>query len=216
MVMADRAGILESIERDCQNLKNLEVCYMHGDTTDRESLESLGLQNYEHVILMSYTDRMSVQQADAQTLISLLHLRDIAQCQGLKYSVLSELLDARNRRLAAVLQADDFIASDRLTSLILTQVAENRLLNAVYDDLFDPNSAEVYLRPAERYMQTGRTVNFATVVAAACRQHEVAIGYRLASAVNEPDGSAGVKLNPLKSAEVMFKAGDQIIVLANG
>jgi hypothetical protein len=48
------------------------------------------------------------------TLITLLHLRDIGQQSGKTFSIVSEMLDARNRQLAEVTQADDFIISDRL------------------------------------------------------------------------------------------------------
>ena len=48
------------------------------------------------------------------------------------------MLDLRNRELAEVTQADDFIVSDQLISLMLAQVAENKHLNAVFADLFDP------------------------------------------------------------------------------
>ena len=44
--------------------------------------------------------------------------------------------DVRNRQLAEVTRADDFIVSDSLVSLLLSQIAENRDLNAVFGDLF--------------------------------------------------------------------------------
>ena len=47
------------------------------------------------------------------------------------------MLDLRNRALAEVTRADDFIVSDRLVSLLMAQVAENPQLNAVFADLFD-------------------------------------------------------------------------------
>ena len=36
------------------------------------------------------------------------------------------MLDVRNRELAEVTQADDFIVSDKLVSLMLAQVSENK------------------------------------------------------------------------------------------
>ena len=66
------------------------------------------------------------------------------------------MLDLRNRALAEVTRADDFIVSDRMTSLLLSQVAENKHLKAVFDDLFDPEGSEIYLRPASEYVAAGR------------------------------------------------------------
>ena len=42
------------------------------------------------------------------------------------FSIVSEMLDLRNRALAEVARADDFIVSDRLISLLMAQVAETK------------------------------------------------------------------------------------------
>ncbi len=57
------------------------------------------------------------------------------------------MLDDRNRELAEVTQADDFIVSDKLISLMLSQVSENKQLTEVFDQLFSSDGAEIYLRP---------------------------------------------------------------------
>ena len=120
----------------------------------------------------------------------------------------------RNRALAEVTRADDFIVSDRLISLLLTQVSENKALSAVFADLFDAEGSEIYLQPAADYVATGRAVDFYTVVEAARRRGEVAIGYRLRAQANDPLHDYGVVVNPRKSEEVTFGAGDRIIVVA--
>ena len=61
---------------------------------------------------------MGIQEADAKTLICLLHLRDISNKTGKSLSIVSEMLDNKNRVLAEVTKADDYIVSDRLISLI--------------------------------------------------------------------------------------------------
>jgi hypothetical protein len=116
--------------------------------------------------------------------------------------------------LAEITQADDFIVSDALVSLMLAQVAENKQLNAVFADLFDPEGSEVYLKPAGDYVQLGVPVNFYTVVEAARRRNEVAIGYREKAKSNRADQQYGVTLNPSKSRLITFDAKDSIVVLA--
>ena len=44
---------------------------------------------------------------------------------NVRINVVSEMLDERNRKLAEVCQIDDFIVSDHLVSLMMTQVSEN-------------------------------------------------------------------------------------------
>jgi hypothetical protein len=125
-------------------------------------------------------------------------------------------MDVRNRKLAAVTRADDFIVSDRLVSLLMAQVAENRDINSVFTDLFNQAGSEVYLRPAGNYISLSKPVNFYTVTEAARRRGEVAIGYRLASDSRDADKSFGVVLNPAKAVESQFSPADRIIVLAEG
>jgi len=195
-------------------LKHLTVSFQEDDTTDRHTLEGLSLQTFDHIIVISYSDELEVQEADALTLMSLLQLRDIAQRNGYDLSIVSEMLDLRNRELAEITQADDFIVSDALVSLMLAQVAENKRLNAVFGDLFDPEGSEVYLKPAADYVQLGLPVNFYTVVEAARQRNEVAIGYREKAKSNRADQQYGVTLNPPKSRQITFDAKDRIVVLA--
>jgi ion channel POLLUX/CASTOR len=140
----------------------------------------------------------------------LLPLRDIEAKRGETYSIVSEMLDVRNRQLAEVAQPDDFIVSDRLVSLLLAQISENADLAAVYSDLFDPEGAEIYLKPAEDYVVTGKPVKFATVVESARRRGEVAIGY-LSSKGSAKDR---VHVNPKKGSQATFAEGDKVIVIA--
>lgn len=164
--------------------------------------------------MLSYTDTLEPQQADARTLVTLLHLRDIGSKCNQPFSIVSEMLDSRNRDLAEVTQADDFIVSDKLISLLLAQVAENKELAQVFQDLFDPEGSEIYLKPAESYVQPGMPFTFYTIVEAARQRGEIAIGYRLLADIHNPARAYGVKVNPKKSDRVTFAAGDQVIVLS--
>ncbi len=104
---------------------------------DRRLLDGLDAPSFNHIIVLSYSDKLEEQEADSQTLITLLHLRDIAERTGQNLSIVSEMLDIRNRDLAEVTKADDFIVSDKLIGLMLAQISENKELTAVFDDLFD-------------------------------------------------------------------------------
>jgi ABC-type transporter Mla MlaB component len=196
------------------DLKHQTVRFQRGDTTHRRTLDNLQVSGFDHIILLCYSDTLDVQRADARTLVTLLHLRDLADRAGRSFAIVSEMLDLRNRALAEVAKVDDFIVSERLISLMLAQVAENKSLNAVFADLFDPEGAEVYLKPAGHYVALGQPVNFYTVVEAARRRGECALGYRLAVHAQEADKSYGVTLNPDKSRAVSFGPLDKVVVLA--
>lgn len=196
-------------------LQNQLLHFVTADTTKRKVLEGLDLAAYRHIIVMSYADVLETQLADARTLVTLLHLRDMADRNGHRFSIVSEMLDVRNRNLAEITQADDFIVSDRMISLMMAQVATNKALNTVFADLFDADGAEVYLKPIGDYVQTGVALDFYTVIESASRRSETAIGYRLDVNNNMPELQYGVVINPNKADSITFDAKDMIIVLAN-
>jgi len=196
-----------------QGLRHLTVSHQTGDITERTVLEALNIQNYDHVIILSDSSVGNVQKADALTLVTLLHLRSIAERCGHKFSVVTEMMDVRNRRLAEVTRADDFIVSDMLTGLMLAQVSENEHLMDVFNDLFDAEAASIYLKPAAHYVTPGEPVNFYTVVESASRCGETAIGYHLHTFANDSTKLYGVVINPHKAASITFNEGDRVIVL---
>ncbi|HVG07017.1 MAG TPA: potassium transporter TrkA [Thermoanaerobaculia bacterium] len=214
MLVADVPGIAGIVEQECGDLVHQKMICREADTKDRRILDSLGVAAFDQVILLCYSDQLDVQEADARTLITLLHLRDMAERGGHDFRIVSEMLDVRNRELAEVTQADDFIVSNKLTSLMLSQVSENKELNAVFADVFDPEGSEIYLKPARNYVELGVEVSFYTVVEAARRRGEVAIGYRQMAFAKDAGKSYGVAVNPKKSARLAFTGEDQVIVLA--
>ncbi len=199
-------------------LRHMAVSFRAGDTTNRQTLESLSVNEYNHIIVLSTGEKDDTpsdpQEADARTLITLLHLRDMSDKSGQPLSIVSEMLDIKNRQLAQVTRADDFVVSDNLLSLMLSQISENAELALVFQDLFDPEGSEIYLKPAEEYVQTGIPLNFYTVVEAARRRNQVAIGYRVQAEAYAADKSYGVRINPKKSLQTTYAKGDRIIVLA--
>lgn len=214
LVVADHAGGEEEIRRECPDLRNIALSFRAADTTDRTVLDSLGAEGFQHIILLCDSDSCEPREADARTLVTLLHLRDMAEKLGRDFPIVSEMMDARDRVLAEATQADDFIVSTNLASLLLTQVSENKYLNAVFADLFDPEGSEIYMKDAGDYVRTGVPVNFYTVIEAARRKGETAIGYRLLRDAHDAGKAYGVAVNPGKSAQVTFAAGDRLIVLA--
>ncbi len=213
-IFAD-VGVPSTVEEQLPaTLANLSVRIQIGNTTDRRLLDALGIERYEQVILMCY-DGIPPQQADSRTMVTLLHLRDIATRHGHSFSIVSEMLDVRNRRLAEITRPDDFIVSDQLVSLVLTQLAEVHELNAIFGELFDAQGMEIYIKPAEEYVKPGVPLAFATVVEAAQRRRETAIGYRRRLQSSEPGQQRGVVLNPRKADVITFAAGDRVIVIAD-
>ena len=193
----------------------MAVDFRQADSTSRAVLESLDVTGFDHVLVVADGHVADAQAADARTLVTLLHLRDIADSAGKRLNIVSEMRDDRNRELAEVTRADDFIVSDRLVGLLLAQVSENPGLADVFDVLFSSHGCEVYLRPAGLYLKPGVETDFHTVVAAAAARGETAIGFRLGSQARSRSHGYGIRLNPHKPDRLVLGEGDAVIVLAD-
>ena len=216
-IVTDRFDLTSELKNINDQFDRLKIEFQNKSILDRNDLESLKLQKCDHVIILSNDDKtMTIQQIDSNTLFTLLHVRSIAEKHQAKFSIVTEILDSRNSRLAEVAKADDFIVSDRLISLMMAQIVSDRRRNAVYEDLFNPQGSEIYLKPISNYVKTGMAVNFYTVLESAARVGETAIGFRLASLSEDAKRAYGVVLNPAKRADIVFTEQDKIIVLAEG
>jgi voltage-gated potassium channel Kch len=192
------------------------LTFRRGDATSRALLDELDVASFDHIIVLAYRDTLDYQRADGKTLVTLLQLRDIEDRTGGDLNIVSEMLDDRNRELAEVTNADDFIVSDKLISLLLSQISESEQITQVFDELFAANGSEIYLNPAELYVAPGASVDFYTVLEAAKRRGETAIGYRTIADERDSSKAYGVVVNPKKPEAITFAAGDKVIVLAEG
>jgi voltage-gated potassium channel Kch len=208
--------VTEFGDTDFPDPANLRADVRRASTTDRATLESLNVASFDRILVLCYSDDLEPQRADARTLVTLLHLRDMLAAipHAERPAIVSEMLDDRNRELAQVTEVDDVIVSDKILSLVLAQLSENARLHAVFSDLLDAEGSEVYLRPVEEYVRLGGELSFATFVAAAARRGETAIGYRVAQAAQDPGLRYGVLVNPVKAELFGAAPGDRLIVLA--
>ncbi len=207
-IISDRPDADQAVAQFAPRLRQLAVRVKEGDTRDRGVLESLDVAAYSNIVVLA-DDQLDPLAADSRVLVTLLHLRDMLARRGRNVQIVSEMRDERDRALAQLTRADDFVVSEQLVSLLMTQVSENRHLRSVFADLFDADGAEIYIRPASYYVRLHPELTFATIVESARRRGEVAIGYRVA----EPGDGPGVVLNPPKNQPM--PPIDRVIVLAD-
>lgn len=214
VVEGSEVVVVTEAEQTFENpLSHVKVHLQAGDTTDRHVLEAICPETFDQIMVLRDTE-MGVQEADAKTLIVLLHLREIANKHQQNFAIVSEMGDIRNQRLAETTQVDDFIISDRMVSLVLAQLSENKGLARVFEELFNPEGVEMYLKPITDYVRTETSMPYATLVEAALARGEVLIGYKVSAEALNSAASFGIRVNPAKSAQVRFQTGDKAIVLA--
>jgi ion channel POLLUX/CASTOR len=196
-----------------QSCRNQTLTYHEGDPSDRDLLDRIAPQTFDHIIVLC-SDSLPAEQADAQTLLTLVQLRDIADQQDQDFAIVTEILDARNQALAQVMRPDDFVISEQIISRMLAQITEQKMLNPIFQTLFSPEGSEIYLKPIVRYVATDYPINFYTVVEAARLRGESAIGYRRQADAHNLAKAYGIVLNPKKSEPIQFSNQDWVIVLA--
>jgi len=207
-------GLNMITEKLKKELKNHSLDFNYGNICDRETLENLNVPSYDHIILLSYSDVMEPQKADARTLVTLLHLRDMSEKSGKEFDIVSEMMDVKNKELANATKVDDFIVSDHLISLILSQLSENRELKDVFTDILNAEGSEIYFKPMSDYVNTQKEINFYTLIESAAKKNEVAIGYKEQRYSSVAEKYYGVVVNPIKSKKMNFEQNDKLIVLA--
>jgi voltage-gated potassium channel Kch len=202
----------EAVADGKKDLGHLGISFHHGDITERKLLDELDVTSFDHILVLSESAGRSVDVADARTMVTLFHLRDLNRLAGKNTSITSEMLDLSNRELAQAAEADDFIVSNMLVALMVSQLSENRHLVQVFDELFTYGGHDIRIKPAAHYVKTGVETDFYTVMDVAAKRGEIAIGYRLGGQAQTPPGF-GVVVNPTKHKRLAFSADDQIVVL---
>jgi len=204
----------EEVNELRSNLQNCTLDFQLNDTTNRKVIEKLNITSFDSVQILCYKEEMDIQDADAATLITLLHIRKILDDESKDIKVVSQMLDAKNRALASITKADDFIVSDKLISLLMSQVSENKFLMKVFESLFESEGSEIYLKPVTEYVSHDGPVDFYTIIESARRKGHSAFGYRLEHLAEDSSAAFGIQVNPNKSTKIQFNANDKIIVLA--
>lgn len=194
---------------------NLAVKFVAGDPTQRKVLTGLNLASFDHIIVLADRD-LSPEESDALTLVTLLQLRSISKEIGKSFNIVSEMLNDRNRQLAESTEADDFIVSDQLIGLMMSQISENKNLAEVFSYLFSAAGSEISLQPASWYVKLGESMDVHTLIEAAAKRGETVLGYRKKDLESSETNDYGIALNPPKSQRFELVDGDMVIVLAEG
>lgn len=198
-------------------LKTVDVQCIDADPLVAESLEILKPFDYDNVIILPQVPGggNDAERIDAETLIVLLHLRKLAPKES-KTKIITEVVDSENQELISRAGVDDFIISNRMVSMLLAQISEQPKIQAVYEELFQEEGSEIYLKSADLYFESLPIERpFGDLMAAAlARDGEICLGYKLGAHDHDPEQNYGVHLIPPKNELVSLRPGDALVVVA--
>jgi hypothetical protein len=185
-----------------------------GSPISRRDVENVLQQGpYDHVLLLSEKDTFPLDEADARTMLALLHVRDHIAKGGATGNIVAELVDPHYVDLTAPSDNSDFIVSERLIGLLIAQLSESPDLAPVFKELFDAAGMVIDLHPIERYVPAGQTT-FRSIIEAARDWGITPIGVRAVSlAVSSDSLGQGIRLNPSKDEPLLLAPGDAIVVV---
>ena len=124
-------------------------------------------------------------------------------------------MDSANQSLVSQAGVRDFIISDRLISMMLAQMSEEPDIKRVYDDLFEEDGSEIYLKPMSHYQANlPQELSFADCMGLAQKRGEVCIGVKENKLESDAEQNSGVTLIPVKSERFTLGAEDCLVVLA--
>ncbi len=196
-------------------LKNVSLQHVVGAFTSRALMEELQPQKYPTVMVLGDSiDSNSAEDADTRAIIALLLLRDARRRHGVpRQEVCSEILDPKNRELAATTEINDIVISNEMVSMVLAQITYEPRVRAVLEDLFQSDGSEIYLKPLEVYVPPGQPATVEYLILAAKARGEVLMGVQ--RYVDDPARRFGLLLNPVdRQTPFMPAPGDRVVVLA--
>lgn len=198
------------------SLENQSLVLHIGSPISRADIDTV-LANgpYDHILLLSERGTFASDDADARTMLALLHVRNFLADSGTSENIVAELVDPNDVELTAPAENSDFIVSQRLIGLLLAQLSESPDLGPVFRELFDSTGAVINVHPVERYVPLGSTT-FRAIIESAREWGVTPIGVRAASfAGSEGAVGKGIRLNPPKDTAFTLQEGDAIVVIAN-
>ena len=146
----------------------------------------------------------------ARVVLELRKLR--AEFNGRWPRIVCEVSDERTRQLIRNQEGEEFIASGRFVVSLMVQFALDSERSAIYESIFDALGSEICTRAISEYVDVALSPSWSTVVEAALRRGEVAIGWL----IFRPNGEYAVHFNPqLENLNLKPTSTARIIVLAS-
>lgn len=210
------------IEALNQELDTIEVTLLQKDCLNIEDLMSVRPFEYDNIIILAGNahgdSQIDAGRVDSENIVALLLLRRIFSqypMESKSTKLITEILDSQNDDLVAKAGVQDVIISNRLVSMIMAQISESPDIEKVYDDIFQEDGSEIYLKPADLYFKTlPDKVSFADMMAIAQERGEICIGVKIMQQESDKTNNNGVKLIPEKNTMFVLQPEDSLVVLA--
>ena len=187
---------------------NCTVEYVQMDRTDPDAVKALKPEKYDSIMVVSgKKPGDSDEKADSECIVTLLILKQIRKTLGSTWNgtVVAEIRNPRNRKLATAAEIDDFVISNEVCSMIMAQLVKQKKLGQVFEEIFDPSGCEIQLRCASQY----NPGTFRELEAQGRLRNEIVLGW-----LTGTGSEAVVILNPTRDLPIPSDEDCRVITIA--
>eukprot|EP00658_Telonema_sp_P-2_P030711 TRINITY_DN23148_c0_g1_i15.p1 TRINITY_DN23148_c0_g1~~TRINITY_DN23148_c0_g1_i15.p1 ORF type:complete len:213 (-),score=75.03 TRINITY_DN23148_c0_g1_i15:365-1003(-) len=208
-----------------RSLVGSEMC-IRDSPIIRSDLVDTELSTYDAVLVLT-EEREGIAGlcSDSRSMVTMLLVRDEQQRYLMEEKIqtlpvmIAEILDPRTAQLLELASADDSMVSNEFVSMALGQMAMERDIRILVEDLFCPEGNEMHIKGVHLFAQAGESLSFWEVMNRARQRVEIALGFALAVTNSDKmrDGVAEGELilNPAnKSQKITWMPNDRIVVLS--
>jgi ion channel POLLUX/CASTOR len=211
----------ETILREFKKVKSkypaIQFRLIRADIRDLTVISRLKPDTYDNVLILT-GDGGEAELRDSETIAKLLEFRHFFRTldQGtLKTQLITEVADSENIEVVQDTGVKDFLISNQFVSRIYAQVSEEPDVLTIYEDLFNEDGSEVYLKPLSLYLASPPPeISFGDLCAAAMMREETCFGVRIMAQEQDAEHSYGIYLNPPKNRIFKLLSTDMLITLA--
>ena len=201
-----------------ESYPHINISIKEVDLNDLEKLDELEPQEFESILILS-PGGATIEEMDAYVISLLIRIRQILISKSNKWpKLITEVMDSDNIDIILNSGVEDFMVSNQFVSQIMAQVSEEPLALDVYDDLFQAEGSELYIKPASFYFdfsgQESLTMPYGECVQAAQLRNEVIFGLQIHEDQKNKEKMFGIILIPDKKDEFTIRKEDGLIALA--
>ena len=209
-----------------EDYPDIEISMNDMDLNDLNSLNEIEPQNFDSILILS-PGGTTIEEMDAYVISLLIRIRQILiKNSGAKSGsesrawpkLITEVMDSENIDIILNSGVEDFMVSNQFVSQIMAQVSEEPMALDVYDDLFQAEGSELYIKPASYYFdfknREAITIPYGECVQAAKLRNEVILGLQIHANQKSKEDMFGIVLIPSKEEEFTLSSKDGLIALA--
>ena len=158
-----------------------EVSLIESNTNDQELLSNcLTANDFDIVLILGYDDYYSEDVSDTYSMMKNLAVKKILENKKTFFStrIILQLNDGSKKDLISTNQESEFIVSDLLSALLITQLADNPKLWYVFEELFSNEGLKININHSEAYDPIKKEeISVEDLLILALKKNETLIGY---------------------------------------